>query len=71
MILAPKFEVPKLFPYSKTNHSKYIVQKKGVFGIHDYEGIKRLFQLRERLSPLKNHKKLHNFVDTPYLKPLT
>ena len=40
-------------------------KKREIFGIHDHEGVKRLFQLRVGLSPLKNHKKSHNFIDTP------
>ena len=39
--------------------------KKSIFGIHDPYGIKILFQLRVGLSPLKSHKKNHNFLDTP------
>ena len=40
-------------------------QKKYIFNIHDPIGVKRLFQLRVGLSPLKHHKKRHNFKDTP------
>ena len=36
-----------------------------MFNIHDPIGTKRLFQLRVGLSPLKEHKKRHNFKDTP------
>ena len=39
--------------------------KKDVFNIHDPKGIKRLFQLRVGLSPLRRHKKHHKFKDTP------
>ena len=35
------------------------------FGISDSMGIKFIFQLRLGLSPLKFHKKKHNFLDTP------
>ena len=38
---------------------------KSIFGIHDPLGIHYLFQLRVSLSPLKSHKKHHNFNDTP------
>ena len=38
---------------------------KNVFNIHDPEGTKRLFQLRVGLSPLRYHKKRHNFKDSP------
>ena len=36
-----------------------------LYGIHDPIGVKFLFQLRVGLSPLKFHKKRHNFTDTP------
>ena len=35
------------------------------FGISDCSGVKFIFQLRLGLSPLKFHKKKHNFLDTP------
>ena len=38
---------------------------KSLYGIYDTFGIKWIFQLRVGLSPLKNHKKLHKFHDTP------
>ena len=38
--------------------------KKDIFGLHDPIGVKRLFQLRVGLSPLKYHKMKHNFRDT-------
>ena len=38
---------------------------KSVFNIHDPKGIKYLFQLRMNLTPLRSHKKHHNFADTP------
>ena len=34
---------------------------KSVFNIHDIKGLKYLFQLRMNLSPLRSHKKHHNF----------
>jgi len=39
--------------------------KKTLFNIYDCNGIKWIFQLRVGLSPLKSHKKSHNFLDTP------
>ena len=36
-----------------------------IFKLHDALGIKFLYQLRVGLSPLKCHKKNHNFMDTP------
>ena len=38
---------------------------KSGFNIHDPKGIKYIFQLRMNLSPLRSHKKHHNFADTP------
>ena len=38
---------------------------KNTFGVHDPSGLRYLFQLRVKLSPLRNHKKHHNFSDTP------
>ena len=50
----------------KTNILKIIrPTKKSLFNIHNPNGIRRIFQLRVGLSPLKSHKKRHNFQDTP------
>ena len=38
---------------------------KSPFGIHDALGPRYLFQLRITLSPLRIHKRSHNFSDTP------
>ena len=38
---------------------------KSTFGIHDALGLRYLFQLRVNLSPLRSHKRRHNFSDTP------
>ena len=40
-------------------------KKRSVFDIHDPNGIRWIFLLRVGLSPLKSHKKAHNFLDTP------
>ena len=40
--------------------------KKPLYDIHDPKGVKILFQLRVGLSPLKDHKKRHNFKDTSF-----
>ena len=37
---------------------------KSIFGIYDPVGIRFIFQLRLRLSPLRDHKWRHNFIDT-------
>ena len=51
---------------SKTRSLKTIQPtKNSIFNVHDPEGISFLFQLRVGLSPLKAHKKKHNFIDTP------
>ena len=39
--------------------------KKSVFNVRDENGIRYIFQLRVGLSPLRAHKKQHNFKDTP------
>ena len=39
--------------------------KKKTFNVHDSNRLKWIFQLRVGLSPLKHHKKRHNFSDTP------
>ena len=38
--------------------------RKSVFGLHDPDGPRNLFQLRLGLSVLRSHKKQHNFLDT-------
>ena len=40
-------------------------QKRTIFNIHDPTGIRFLFQLRLGLSPLRSHKRRHQFDDTP------
>ena len=40
-------------------------ESKNFFKIHDLTGLRYLFQLRLRLSPLNGHKYCHNFLDTP------
>ena len=38
---------------------------KSIFCVHDPVGLRYLFQLRVRPSPLRSHKSHHNFIDTP------
>ena len=38
---------------------------KHMLGLHDPIGLQYLFQLRLSLSPSRNHKKCHGFIDTP------
>ena len=40
-------------------------KKRSIFDIHDTLGVHYLFQLKVGLSPLRSHKKRHNFIDTP------
>ena len=40
-------------------------QSRSIFGIHDPLNLRHLLQLRVGLSPLRYHKKRHNFEDTP------
>ena len=64
--LGPEFRGSESLSLFKTRLLKiYRPIKKDMFDIDDYESVKRLYQLRVGLSPLKNHKKSHNFIDTP------
>ena len=58
-------EVESLSIFKKKLMKLYRPTKKTLFDIHDPNGIKWIFQLRVGLSPLKRHKKNHNFLDTP------
>ena len=40
-------------------------EAKSIFNLHDPVGVKFIYQLRVGLSPLKEHKNRHNFLDTP------
>ena len=56
-------QAPSLIIF-KSNTLKLIrPERKNVFNIHDPKGMKRLFQLRVGLSPLRDHKKRYNFKD--------
>ena len=58
-------EAPSLSIF-KANILKLIrPPKREMFHLHDPIGVKRIFQLRVGLSPLRSHKKKHNFRDTP------
>ena len=37
---------------------------KSTFNIYDHTGLRCIFQLRLRLSPLRSHKWRHNFIET-------
>ena len=58
--------VPSLGTFIKHITSLIRPEKKSIFGIHDHSGVEYLFQLRVGLCSLRYHKKLHNFVDTPF-----
>ena len=45
-------------------HSLFRPKRKPIFDLHD-QGLRYLFQLRVGLSPLRSHKRSHNFLDTP------
>ena len=40
-------------------------KKQSIFNILNYDGMKRIYQLRVGLSPLKDHMKAHHFKNTP------
>ena len=64
--LGPELRGAESLSIFKKNVLKiYRPVKKSLFNIHDPNGIKRIFQLRVGLSPLKSHKNSHNFQDTP------
>ena len=55
---------------SISQFKKYIIDlirptPRQTFGIHEPVGLRYLFQLRVGLSPLKCHKRRHNFADPP------
>ena len=58
-------DIPELKIFKAHLLSFYRPNLKSIFGVHDPQGIKWLFQLRLGLSPLRSHKKRHNFLDTP------
>ena len=57
--------MPTLEEFRSHLHALYRPSIKETYGIHDPDGLKYLFQLRVGLSPLRYHKKRHNFLDTP------
>ena len=63
--LGPELRGSKSLAIFKRNLLKlYRPVKKSLFNIYDV-GIKWIFQLRVGLSPLRSHKRAHNFVDIP------
>ena len=65
VVIADFSEMPDLTTFKNHLLSFYRPKPKRIFGIHDPTGVKYLFQLRLGLSPLRSHKKRHNFLDTP------
>ena len=64
--IGPELRSAESLSIFKTNLLKIIrPEKRNIFGIHDPIGLRWLFQLRVGLSPLRHHKKSHNFLDTP------
>ena len=58
-------DMPTLPSFKSHLHTFYRPDLRRIFGVHDPDGLKYLFQLRLGLSPLRSHKKRHNFLDTP------
>ena len=57
-------QAPSLIIFKSNNLKLIRPEMKNVFNILDPKGMKKLFQLRVGLSPLRHHKKRHNFKDT-------
>ena len=64
IIIADFDEIPSIGILKKHVNSLFRPAVKSIFGIHDPAGLRYLFQLRVSLSPLRSHKRQHNF-DTP------
>ena len=58
-------EANSLSIFKSNTLKRFRLPKKSIYDIHDPKGIKRLYQLRVGLSPLREHKKRKNFKDTP------
>ena len=52
---------------SLKSHLLFLIRPKikSTFGIHDALELRYLFQLKVNLSPLRSHKRRHDFSDTP------
>ena len=65
-IIITHFEdFPSIISLKKHIVSLIRPETKIIFGLHDPIGLRYLFQLRVSLSPLRSHKRRHNFDDTP------
>ena len=58
-------EMPTLSSFKFHLQAFYRPKLKRIFGVHDPVGVIYLFQLRLGLSPLRSHRKIDNFLDTP------
>ena len=58
-------DVPSIYTLKGHINSLICPKAKSTFSVHDPLGLRHLFQLRVDLSPLRSHKKCHNFIDTP------
>ena len=64
--IGPELRGAASLPVFKKNILKIIRPvNRSLFNIHNSDGIRWIFQLRVSISPLKHHKKMHNFQDTP------
>ena len=64
--IGPELREAKSLSVFKNNILKIIrPTKRSIFNIHNPMATRWIFQLRVGLSPLKSHKKAHNFQDTP------
>ena len=57
-------DIPSFDIFKEHINTLFRPKSKSIFGKHDPVGIRFLFQLRVSLSPLRNHKRSRNFVDT-------
>ena len=57
IVISDFAEMPELKIFKSHLLSFYRPDQKSIFGVHDPQGIKWLFQLRLGLSPLRHHKK--------------
>ena len=64
--IGPELRGAESLSIFKKNLMKIIrPEVKSLYGVHNPNGVGWIFQLRVGLSPLRAHKKSHNFQDTP------
>ena len=59
------FQTTPSFNTLKYHISLVRPKSKSIFDMRDPLRLRYLFQLRIKWSPLRSHKKHHNFIDTP------